>query len=112
MPPNAHRQHPKTPARLTQLAVRLGCHGRRRRGSGCRALFVETLDYGYADLRVPLNGADANLPSDARLLARRDGMSALYIPLDGADGNRVTGAVASAAALPYGRRAASGCRLT
>ena len=52
---------------------------------------METLDYDYADLRVPLNGADANLPSDARLLARRDGVSALYIPLDGADGNRVTG---------------------
>ena len=59
---------------------------------------METLDYDYADLRVLLNGADANLPSDARLLARRDGMSALYIPLDGADGNRGTGAVASAAA--------------
>ena len=63
---------------------------------------METLDYDYADLRVPLNGADANLPSDARLLARRDGMSALYIPLDGADGNRVTGAVASAAARVTG----------
>ena len=63
-----------------------------------RTLFTETLDYDYADLRVPLNGADPNLPSDARLLARRDGISALYIPLDRADGNRVTGAVASAAA--------------
>ena len=67
-----------------------------------RTLFVEPLDFDYADLRVPLNGADANLPSDARLLARRDGVSALYIPLDGADGNRVTGAVASAAARVIG----------
>ena len=63
---------------------------------------MEPLDYDYADLRVPLNGADANLPSDARLLARRDGISALYIPLDGADGNRVTGAVAAAAARVTG----------
>ena len=82
-----------------------------------RTLFVETLDYDYADLRVPLNGADARLlarrdgmsalyiplnGADARLLARRDGMSALYIPLDGADGNRGTGAVASAAARVTG----------
>ena len=67
-----------------------------------RTLFTETLDYDYADLRVPLNGADPNLPSDARLLARRDGISALYIPLDRADGNRVTGAVASAAAKAIG----------
>ena len=67
-----------------------------------RTLFVEILDYDYEDLRVPLNGADANLPSDARLLARRGGISALYIPLDGADGNRVTGAVAAAAARVTG----------
>ena len=67
-----------------------------------RTLFVETLDYDYVDLRVPLNAADPNLPSDARLLARRDGISALYIPLDRADGNRVTGAVASAASKVIG----------
>ena len=67
-----------------------------------RTLFVEPLDYDYADLRVPLSGADANLPTDARLLARRDGVSALYIPLDGAGGNRVTGAVAAAAARVIG----------
>ena len=62
-----------------------------------RTLFVETLDFDYADRLVPLKGADPNLPSDARLVARRDGISALYVPLDEADGNNVTGAVASAA---------------
>ena len=67
-----------------------------------RTLFVETLDFDYADRLVPLNGADTNLPADARLLARRDGISALYVPLDEADGNHVTGAVASAAAKVIG----------
>ena len=67
-----------------------------------RTLFVETLDFDYADRLVPLNGADSNLPSDARLLARRDGIGVLYVPLDDADGNRVTGAVASAAAKAIG----------
>ena len=72
-----------------------------------RTLFVETLDFDYADRLVPLNGADPNLPSDARLLARRDGVSALYVPLRdpsqcAADGSRVTGAIASAAAKVIG----------
>ena len=67
-----------------------------------RTLFVETLDFDYADRLVSLNGADPNLPSDARLLARRDGVSALYVPLDEADGNQVTGAIASAAARVIG----------
>ena len=67
-----------------------------------RTLFVETLDYDYADLRVTLKGADPNLPPDARLLARRDGVSTLYIPLDHAEGNQATGAVASAAARVIG----------
>ena len=67
-----------------------------------RTLFVETLDFDYAGQLVPLNGADTNLPADARLLARRDGISALYVPLDEADGNNVTSAVASAAAKVIG----------
>ena len=72
-----------------------------------RTLFVETLDFDYADRLVSLNGADPNLPSDARLLARRDGVSALYVPLRdpseaAAEGNRVTGAIASAAAKVIG----------
>ena len=65
-------------------------------------LFVETLDFDYADWLVPLNGADPDLLSDARLVAKRDGISALYVPLDGADGNHVTGAVAAAAAKVIG----------
>ena len=78
-----------------------------------RRLFVETLDFDYADRLVPLNDVDPNLPSDARLLARRNGVSALYVPLrdrweadDAGDGNRggnrVTGAIASAAAKVIG----------
>ena len=78
-----------------------------------RTLFVETLDFDYADRLVPLNGVDPNLPSDARLLVRRNGVSVLYIPLlgpaeadDAGDGNRggnrVTGAIASAAAKVIG----------
>ena len=67
-----------------------------------RTLFVETLDYEYADRLVPLNQANTNLPSDVSLLARRDGISALYVPLYNADGNRITGAVVSAAAKVIG----------
>ena len=67
-----------------------------------RTLFVETLDFDYADRLVSLNGTDPNLPSDARLLARRDGISVLYVPLDDADGNQVTSATASAAAKVIG----------
>ena len=67
-----------------------------------RTLFVETLDFDYADRLVPLNGADPNLPPDARLVAQHDGISALYVPLDDADGNRVTGVIASAAAKVVG----------
>ena len=68
-----------------------------------RALFVEVLDYDYADQRVSL-GSDSNdqLPDEAYIVARRDGVSAVYVPLDGAGSNRVTGAVASAAAKVIG----------
>ena len=68
-----------------------------------RSLFVEILDFAHADLMVPLGEAnDANLPTDARLLARRDAFSVLYIPLDGADDNRVKTATAAAAAKTVG----------
>ena len=68
-----------------------------------RKLFVETLDFDHADLLVALGGAnDPNLPSDARLLARRDGFSVLYIPLERADDNRVKTATAAAAAKVIG----------
>ena len=64
-----------------------------------RSLFVEILDFAHADLMVPLGEAnDANLPTDARLLAQRDAFSVLYIPLDGADDNQVKTATAAAAA--------------
>ena len=68
-----------------------------------RTLFVEILDYDYTDQRVSL-GATGNdqLPDEAYIVARRDGVSAVYVPLDGADSNRVTGVVASAAAKAMG----------
>ena len=73
------------------------------RARAIRALFVETLDFDRADLLVPLGAAkDPNLPSDARLLARRGGFSVLYIPLEQADDNRVTTTTASAAAKVIG----------
>ena len=68
-----------------------------------RTLFVETLDFEHADLLVPLGAAkDANLPSDARMLASRDGFSVLYIPLDDADDNQVKTSTAAAAARVIG----------
>ena len=68
-----------------------------------RTLFVETLDYDYADQRVSLEWAGNNqLPAEACIVARRDGVSAVYVPLEGADSNRVTGIVASAAAKAMG----------
>ena len=73
------------------------------RAQAIRTLFVETLDFDHADVLVPLGGAkDPNLPSDARLLARRGGFSVLYIPLERADDNRVKTATASAAAKVIG----------
>ena len=45
---------------------------------------------------------DPNLPSDARLLARRDGFSVLYISLDNADDSRVKTATAAGAAKIVG----------
>ena len=68
-----------------------------------RALFVEILDYDYADQRVSLGSANNDqLPDEAYIVARRDGVSAVYVPLDEAGSNRVTGAVSSAAARVIG----------
>ena len=73
------------------------------RARAIRTLFVETLDFDHADVLVPLGAAkDLNLPSDARLLARRGGFSVLYIPLERADDNRVTTTTASVAAKVIG----------
>ena len=72
------------------------------RARAIRAMFVETLDFERADLLVPLNDTDPNLPADARLLARRDGFGVLYVPLDGAGDNQIKTATASAAAKVIG----------
>ena len=64
-----------------------------------RTLFVETLDWRYADGLIPLHNArNEDLPSDAHLIASRDGTSAVYIPLTDAETDRVTAAAANAAA--------------
>ena len=68
-----------------------------------RTLFVETLDFDMADQKISLNSAgNDQLPDEAHIVSRRDGVSLVYIPLDNADSNRVTGAVASAAAKTVG----------
>ena len=61
-----------------------------------RALFTETLDWQRAEGPVPVHSARDDLPSDARLIASRDGISAVYLPLENAD--RVPTAAVSAAA--------------
>ena len=64
-----------------------------------RTLFVETLDWQYADGLISLHNArNDNLPSDAHLIASRDGASAVYIPLTDAETDRVTTAAVNAAA--------------
>ena len=68
-----------------------------------RTLFVETLDFDLADQQISLNSAgNDQLPDEAHIVARRDGVSLVYIPLDNAGNDRVTGAVASAAAKTVG----------
>ena len=42
------------------------------------------------------------MPDEAYIVARRDGVSAVYVPLDSASSNRVTGVAASAAAKAIG----------
>ena len=68
-----------------------------------RTLFAECLDFEPADQKVSLEPPGNNqLPREAHIVARRDGISVAYIPLDNANSNRVTGAVASAAAKALG----------
>ena len=71
-----------------------------RRIRNIRTLFIETLDWQYSDGLVALhNGRDDNLPSDAHLVASRDGISAVYVPLlTDADTDRVTAAAVNVAA--------------
>ena len=74
-----------------------------RRLQAIRELFVGILDYDNADQLVSLESSgNAQLPNDAHLAARRDGVTVAYIPLDDAPTNRVNGIVASAAAKALG----------
>ena len=74
-----------------------------RRLQAIRELFVGILDYDNADQLVSLESAgNTQLPKDAYLAARRDGVTVAYIPLDDAPTNRVNGIVASAAAKALG----------
>ena len=74
-----------------------------RRLQAIRELFVGILDYNTADQLVSLESArDSQLPADAHIAARRDGVSVAYIPLDNATSNKVNGIVASEAAKALG----------
>ena len=74
-----------------------------RRLQAIRELFVGILDYDNADQLVSLESAgNAQLPKDAHVAARRDGVTVAYIPLDDAPTNLVNGIVASAAAKALG----------
>ncbi len=74
-----------------------------RRVGHIRSLFVETLDWQYADGLIPLQAArDGNLPSDARLVASRDGTSVVYVALTNADTDRITAAAVNSAARSLG----------
>ena len=74
-----------------------------RRLQAIRELFVGILDYDNADQLVSLESAgNAQLPADAHIAARRDGVSVAYIPLDNATTNKVNGIVASEAAKVLG----------
>ena len=74
-----------------------------RRLQAIRELFVGILDYDSADQLVSLESAgNAQLPKDAHVAARRDGVTVAYIPLDDAVTNRVNGIVAAAAAKALG----------
>ena len=73
------------------------------RARAIRRLFVETLDFEIDNRQVLLDAAnEPNLPTDARLLGRRNGFSVLYIPLDHADDNRVKTVTVSTAAKVIG----------
>lgn len=69
------------------------------RATAMRLLLTETLDWDYADRLIALGSARSDdLRRDARLIASRDGFSAVYIPLTDADTNRITAATVNAAA--------------
>ena len=60
-----------------------------------RSLFVEVLDYEQDNRPIALNASSDFLPTDARLVAHRDGVYAVYMPFGG---SRVTGQAATEAA--------------
>ena len=69
------------------------------RVNAARALFVETLDWRYADGLIPLHNAQNDtLPSDAQLIANRGGTSVVYVPPSSADTKRITASIVNAAA--------------
>lgn len=69
------------------------------RVNAARALFVETLDWQYADGLIPLHSAQNDtLPLDAQLIANRCGTSAVYVPPSSADTKRITASIVNAAA--------------
>ena len=78
----------------------LNANGTDRRVDAARSLFVETLDWQYADGLIPLHSAhNDNLPPDASLIANRDGTTAVYIPPPAnAETNRITAAAVNAVA--------------
>ena len=85
------------------LEAILSVHDIDARIQAIRTLFVEILDYDYADQRVTLQPvSNQQLPEEAYIVARRGGVSVVYVPLDDANTNRVTGAAASAAAKAIG----------
>ena len=71
-----------------------------RRIDAIRCLFVEVLDYEQDNRPIALNATSDYLPADARLVAHRDGVYAVYMPFGG---SRVTGQAATEAARSLSR---------
>ena len=69
-----------------------------KRESCIRALFTEVFDWRRAEGTLPVSGD--NPPLDGRIIAGREGVSAVYLHMDNAD--RVTAAAVSAAARSLG----------
>ena len=67
-----------------------------KRTHGIRALFTAVLDWQSAEGTILIRDVHEDLPSDARLIAGRDGVSAVYLPMGNTDS--VTAAAIRAAA--------------
>ena len=69
------------------------------RVTSIRRLFMEVLDYDYADNLIPLNDPKTpTLPEDARLVAQKDGVNVVYVPPGPSAGEKVSGGTATRAA--------------